>query len=206
MLDLEKELKRMSEAYNIPEKEVVSWWRSAVRQMFSNSIFYRKYIEDQSTLVVNENPRSKKRYPMVKRFTCAICGEQFGSGDIELDHLEGGNSNKSLVDADSFIKAIMFVTPDDIQVLCKDKHKVVNKKKTLVKFGCHALKTYVDLHGGTLEEARVKKQHKLYASQKRLQQELEARGMVVPKTIKEQSTVLLDAMLSEIKNEENISE
>ena len=38
MLDLEKELRRMSEAYNIPEKEVVSWWRSAVRQMFSNSI------------------------------------------------------------------------------------------------------------------------------------------------------------------------
>ena len=199
MLDLEKELKRMSEAYNIPEKEVVSWWRSAVRQMFSNSIFYRKYIEDQSTLVVNENPRSKKRYPMVKRFTCAICGEQFGSGDIELDHLDGGNSNKSLADADSFIKAIMFVTPDDVQILCKDKKKVVNKKKTLVKFGCHSLKTYTDLHGGTLEEARVRKQHKLYASQKRLQQELEARGMVVPKTIKEQSTVLLDAMLSEIE-------
>ena len=61
MLDLEKELKRMSEAYGIPEKEVVSWWRTAVRQMFSNSIFYRKYIEDSSTLIVNENPRSKKR-------------------------------------------------------------------------------------------------------------------------------------------------
>ena len=30
--------------------------------------------------------------------------------------------------------------------------------------------------------------------------ELEARGMVVPKTIKEQSTVLLDAMLSEIES------
>lgn len=34
--------------------------------------------------------------------------------------------------------------------------------------------------------------------------ELEVRGMVVPKTIKEQSTVLLDAMLSEIKSEESI--
>lgn len=201
MLDLEKELKRMSEAYNIPEKEVVSWWRSAVRQMFSNSIFYRKYIEDSSTLVVNENPRSKKRYPMVKRFTCAICGEQFGSGDIELDHLEGGNSNKSLSDADSFIKAIMFVTPDDVQILCKDKKKVVNKKKVLTKFGCHSLKTYVDLHGGTLEEARVRKQHKLYASQKRLQQELEARGVLVPKTIKAQSELLLTLMLKEIESE-----
>ena len=204
MLDLEKELKRMSEAYDIPEKEVVSWWRSAIRQMFSNSIFYRKYIEYQSTLIVNENPRSKKRYPMVKRFTCAICGEQIGSGDIEVDHLEGGNSNKSLSDADSFIKAIMFVTPDDIQVLCKDKYKVVNKKRTLVKFGCHSYKTLQQKLGCSLEEAKVRKKHILIAKEKRFKSELEARGMVVPKTIKEQSTVLLDAMLSEIKSEEGI--
>lgn len=201
MLDLEKELKRMSEAYNIPEKEVVSWWRSAVRQMFSSSVFYRKYIEDMSTLVKNENTRSMKRYPMVKRFTCAICGEQFGSGGVELDHLRGGNTNKSFSDADSFIKAIMFATPDDVQILCKDKHKVVNKKKTLVSFGCHSLKTYVDMYGGTLEQARVVKEHKIIGKEKRFKDELEARGMVVPKTIKEQSATLLEAMLNEIKEE-----
>ena len=202
MLDLEKELKRMSEAYNIPEKEVVSWWRSAVRQMFSNSVFYRKYIEDQSTLVKNENTRSMKRYPMVKRFTCAICGEQFGSGGIELDHRLGGNTNKTFSDADSFIKAIMFATPDDVQILCKDKHKVVNKKKTLVGFGCHSLKTYVDLHGGTLEEAKVKKQHKLYVNQKAVERELEARGINPTKmTKKAQNELLLTLMLEEIGNE-----
>lgn len=141
MLDLEKELRRMSEAYGIPEKEVVSWWRSAVRRMFSNSIFYRKYVDDQSTLIVNENPRSMKRHPMVKRVTCAICGEQVGIGNIEIDHIQGGHTNKSFSDAESFMKAIMFVTPDDIQVLCKDKHKTVNKKKVFVSFGCHSIKT-----------------------------------------------------------------
>ena len=191
----------MSEAYNIPEKEVVSWWRSAVRQMFSNSVFYRKYVEDMSTLVKNENTRSMKRYPMVKRFTCEICGEQLGSGGIELDHRLGGNTNKSFSDAESFIKAIMFATPDDVQILCKDKHKVVNKKKTLVSFGCHSLKTYVDMYGGTLEQARVVKEHKIIGKEKRFKDELEARGMVVPKTIKEQSTTLLEAMLNEIKEE-----
>ena len=192
----------MSEAYGIPEKEVVSWWRTAVRQMFSSSVFYRKYIEDQSTLVVNENPRSKKRYPMVKRFTCAICGGQFGSGDIELDHLDGGNSNKSLADADPFIKAIMFVTPDDVQILCKDKKKVVNKKKVTTKFGCHSLKTYVDLHGGTLEEAGVKKEHKLYVTQMRVEDELKQRGVLAaPRTKVAQNELLLTMMLNEIKSE-----
>lgn len=205
MLDLEKELKRMSEAYNIPEKEVVSWWRSAVRQMFSNSIFYRKYIEDQSTLVVNENPRSKKRYPMVKRFTCAICGEQIGSGDLEVDHLEGGNSNKSLADADPFIKAIMFVVPDDIQVLCKDKHKVVNKKKTLVKFGCHSYKTLQQKVGCSFEEAKVRKQYLLFVKENAVEDELKSRGIEVPpKTKAAKNELLLSLMLGEIRDE-NIS-
>ena len=205
MLDLEKELKRMSEAYGIPEKEVVSWWRTAVRQMFSSSIFYRKYIEDQSTLVVNENPRSKKRYPMVKRFTCAICGEQFGSGDIECDHLEGGNSNKSLADADSFIKAIMFVTPEDVQILCKNKHKVVNKRKTLVRFGCHSIKTMQESHGCSFEEARVRKEHKLCVTQKRVLGDLKQRGVLVPpKTKVAQNALLLELMLKEINNEEKV--
>lgn len=202
MLDLEKELKRMSEAYNIPEKEVVSWWRSAVRQMFSNSIFYRKYIEDSSTLVVNENPRSKKRYPMVKRFTCAICGEQIGSGDLEVDHLEGGNSNKTLADADPFIKAIMFVTPDDIQVLCKDKHKVVNKKKTLVKFGCHSYKTLQQKVGCSFEEAKVRKQYLLFVKENAVEDELKLRGIEVPpKTKAAKNELLLSLMLKEIKDE-----
>ena len=205
MLDLEKELKRMSEAYGIPEKEVVSWWRSAVRQMFSSSIFYRKYIGDQSTLVVNENPRSMKRYPMVKRFTCAICGEQFGSGGIELDHIGGGNTNKSLADADSFMKAIMFVTPDDVQVLCKDKHKTVNKKKVFVSFGCHSIKTMQESHGCSFEEARVRKEHKLYVTQKRVVEELEARGILdAPRTKVAQNALLLELMLKEINNEEKV--
>ena len=205
MLDLEKELRRMSEAYGIPEKEVVSWWRSAVRQMFSNSIFYRNNIGEQSTLVVNENPRSMKRYPMVKRFTCAICGEQFGSGGIELDHVEGGNTNKSFSDAESFLKAIMFVTPDDVQILCKNKHKVVNKRKTLVSFGCHSIKTMQESHGCSFEEARVRKEHKLCVTQKRVLRDLKQRGVLdTPRTKAAQNALLLETMLKEINNEEKV--
>ena len=49
----------------------------------------------------------------------------------------------------------------------------------------------------------MRKKHILIGKEKRLKEELEARGMVVPKTIKEQSTVLLDAMLSESKGDGN---
>ena len=41
----------------------------------------------------------------------------------------------------------------------------------------------------------------LYNKEKIFKSELEARGIIVPKTIKEQSTVLLEAMLKEINSE-----
>ena len=169
-----------------------------MRQMFSNSIFYRKYIEDQSTLVKNENTRSMKRYPMVKRFTCAICGEPFGSGGIELDHVEGGNTNKSFSDAESFIKAIMFVTPYDVQILCKDRHKIVNKKKTLVSFGCHSIKSLQEKQGCSFEEARVRKKHIEFVKNDSVVEELKNLGISeIPSTKKASKDLLLKMMLEE---------
>ena len=47
----------------------------------------------------------------------------------------------------------------------------------------------------------MRKKHILYGKEKAFKRELEARGMVVPKTIKEQSATLLEAMLNEIKEE-----
>ena len=121
---------------------------------------------------------------------------------MEVDHLDGGNSNKSFSDVDSFIKSIMFVTPDDIQVLCKDKHKVVNKKKVFVSFGCHSIKTLMQKQGCSFEEARVRKQHILIDKEKRVLEELRQRGVLVPpKTKVAQNALLLELMLKEINSE-----
>ena len=50
----------------------------------------------------------------------------------------------------------------------------------------------------------MRKKHIEIGKDKLFKSELEARGMVVPKTIKEQSTVLLEAMLKEINSEEKV--
>ena len=94
------------------------------------------------------------------------------------------------------------VTPRHVQILCKDKHKVVNKKKTLVSFGCHSIKTMQESHGCSFEEAKVRKEHKLCVTQKRVLGDLKQRGVLVPpKTIKAQNELLLTMMLKGIESE-----
>lgn len=62
-----------------------------------------------------------------------------------------------------------------------------------------------NLHGCSFEEARVRKEHKLCVTQKRVQTELEQRGVLVPPNTKvAQNALLLELMLKEINNEEKV--
>ena len=42
MIDLESELKFMAQEYGLSEKQVLNWWRTAVRQIWANSPFLDK--------------------------------------------------------------------------------------------------------------------------------------------------------------------
>ena len=95
MIDIASELKRMSEEFNISEKEVLAFWRSGVRQLWGNSVFKQSFMNSKSMLVENTNSRSKKRFPKVRKYKCEICGGYFGSNEVELDHIESENSLKS---------------------------------------------------------------------------------------------------------------
>ena len=87
MIDLGREFLRMAEEFEISDKEVLSSVRTMIRSMWGDSVFKQEFLKRNSELIVNENPRSKKRYPMVRKYKCAICGELFGSTEVELDHL-----------------------------------------------------------------------------------------------------------------------
>lgn len=156
-IDLGKEFKRMTEEFNLSDKEVFTSVRTMLRRAWSDSIFKQDFLNKQSVLVENTNPRSKKRFPQVRRFKCAICGEYFGSNEIELDHLVDENSLKSYDDINTFMLNIVLTSPDKLQVLCKDKKKTVKGKKVLVEHGCHGIKTFSSRYGCSFEEAKLKK-------------------------------------------------
>ena len=163
MIDLGKEFKRMAEQFEISDKEVLSSVRTMIRSCWGDSVFKTEFLKRNSELIVNENPRSKKRYPMVRRYRCAICGELFGSTEIELDHLDSENTLTSYEHINDFMTNIVLTSPDKLQVLCKDKK---SKKLGVTRFGCHQLKTYSERYNVTFEEAKAEKEAKRLVDKK----------------------------------------
>jgi ribosomal protein L36 len=162
-IDFGKEFKRMAEQFEISDKEVLSSVRTMIRSMWGDSVFKQTFLKRNSELVINENPRSKKRYPKVLKYRCAICGELFGSAEIELDHLVSENSLTSYEHINDFLTNIVLTSPDKLQVLCKDKK---TKKLGITRFGCHSIKTYSERYNVTFEESGAEKEAKRLVDKK----------------------------------------
>ena len=163
MIDLGKEFKRMAEQFEISDKEVLSSVRTMIRSMWSDGVFKLEFLKRNSVLIPNTNTRSMKRFPMVRKYRCAICGEMFGSTEVELDHIESENTLTSYEHINDFMTNIVLTSPDKLQVLCKDKK---TKKLGITRFGCHQLKTYSERYNVTFEEARAEKEAKQLVDKK----------------------------------------
>ena len=199
----------MAKAYGIEEKVVATWWRGVVRQAWGGSPFKRAYEASTVQMVKNTNVRSMKRFPLVKRFTCVGCGVDYGASGVQLDHIEGRNQMKSLADAESFMKAILFSPPDNLNWLCADKSKMVNKKKYVYECGCHSTKSLIDINPEmSLPEAKAKKELARLKKYKEVEVALGGRGVVsspsgsqkqLPKFKKDQEALLLELLIKEYK-------
>lgn len=166
MIDLNIEFRRMAEEFELSDKEVLSSVRTMIRSMWSDSVFKQIFLKHHSKLVVNDNPRSMKKYPKVTKYRCAICGELFGSAEIEIDHVKGENSLTSYEHINDFLTNIVLVSPDDLQILCKDKwsyktQTVKGKKKKvrdkLIHTGCHNKKSYSERYDVSFNQAEAEK-------------------------------------------------
>ena len=163
MIDLGKEFKRMAEEFEISDKEVLSSVRTMIRSMWSDGVFKLEFLKRNSVLIPNTNTRSMKRFPMVRRYKCAICGEMFGSTEVELDHIESENTLTSYEHINDFMTNIVLTSPDKLQVLCKDKK---SKKLGVTRFGCHSTKTYSERYNVSFEEAKAEKEAKRLVDKK----------------------------------------
>jgi len=147
-----------------------------------------EFIKNNRERIPNPNPRGK--VDTVWGGRCGVCKELFVQSKLQVDHIRDYSAPlRKLDDIQSFVETISIVVGRDLQFICKE---------------CHDAVSYSQKQGCSLEEARVLKKHILIGKEKRFKEELEARDMVVPKTIKEQSKVLLEAMLDEIKSEDKV--
>ena len=163
MIDLGKEFKRMAEEFEISDKEVLSSVRTMIRSMWSDGVFKLEFLKRNSVLIPNTNTRSMKRFPRVRKYQCAICGEMFGATEVELDHIESENSLTSYEHINDFMTNIVLTSPDKLQVLCKDKK---SKKLGVTRFGCHSIKTFSERYGVDFDTARAEKEAKQLVDKK----------------------------------------
>lgn len=189
MADSEIKLQQMLEKYPHIWKtkaSLMSYLRGGLRRScWLKHPVKLEFIKNNRERIPNPNPRGK--VDTVWGGRCNVCKNLFVQSKLAVDHIrEFSASLKDIEDIQTFVELITLVTEADLQFVCKD---------------CHENISYSQKHGCSFEEARVRKKHILYGKEKAFKRELEARGMVVPKTIKEQSATLLEAMLNEIKEE-----
>lgn len=102
-----------------------------------------EFLEQQTVLIKNTNPRSKKRFPFVKALKCSQCEETKKKDECEVDHIKGNVPLRTMDDVRQFIEAMLFVGFEDLTILCKE---------------CHYIKSYAEKHNMSFEEARIEKQ------------------------------------------------
>lgn len=182
----------MAKDFNLTEKEVVANWRSVVRFAWGKSAFKLKFLQDRAVKVKNENTRSMKRYPVVTKYKCEICGGMFGTNQLEIDHIVSENTLKDLEHAEDFMKNIFFTSVDGLQILCKDKKRKVKGKNVVESFGCHSVKTFSERYNVSFEEALLSKQiidickddNKVIDKLKEYGYNSSTKGLEIPKTKK----------------------
>ena len=153
-IDLGREFRRMAKDFGIDDKEVLSSVRTMIRSTWGDSIFKTEFLKSNSVLIKNTNTRSMKRFPMVRKYQCAICKEYFSGTEVELDHLDSENALTEYEHINDFFKTIVLTSPDKLQVLCKDKK---TKKLGVTRFGCHGIKTYQERYNVSFEQALAEK-------------------------------------------------
>lgn len=102
-----------------------------------------QFLNQNRKQIDNPNPKNAKRFPKVWGAECNICKGIFSLKDVEVDHLRGNHSLQNFEDISTFIEAIVSVTPNDLQIVCKP---------------CHKIKSLSEKSGVSFEEARVEKQ------------------------------------------------
>lgn len=121
----------------------MSWVRGGIRGgLWKKHPVKLEFLRKHTVMMENTNPRSMKRFPLVKGGRCALCNELHSMKDIEVDHLSGNNALRSMGDVRAFIEAMIMVTFDDLQLVCKP---------------CHKIKSYAEKEGISFEEAAAEK-------------------------------------------------
>lgn len=144
------------------ESAMLAWIRGGIRRgLWNKSPVKLSFLNKNREQIPNPNPKGKKDTVWGAR--CCQCDGLFPISQIEVDHKRGENSLKSLADIASFIKAIVLVTHDDLQLICKP---------------CHKIKSYAEKVKISFKDAYAEKEAIRIVKEKKDVQYLENNGII----------------------------
>lgn len=120
----------------------LSWLRGGIRRsLWNRSPVKIEFIKRNRYKIPNPNPKAAIK--MVWGGRCALTGVELPLKNLEVDHVKGNHSLRSISDIQSFVEGIVLVSVNDLQFVSKDAHKI---------------KSYAEKHGLTFKEANAHKQ------------------------------------------------
>ena len=123
------------------ESAYMSWLRGGLRRyLWSKNPVKLEFIKQNRIKIPNPNPKGKVKE--VWGGVCALTGNTYVIGDMEVDHISGNHSLKTIDDLVPFVKGIVMVTLEDLQLVSKEAHKI---------------KSYAEKQGISFEEAKSEK-------------------------------------------------
>lgn len=126
-----------------PWKTESAWWgylRGCLRKAWSRNPIKLNLLKKKRKQIANPNPKGKKE--TVWGFDCEVCNNTYIMAEGEVDHIVGAGSLKSVNDIQGFVERLLFVTEDDLRLVCKP---------------CHRAITYAEKEGISFEDAMATK-------------------------------------------------
>lgn len=113
------------------EKEYLNWLRSRIRSLWGRHPIkseYKKKSRFRAPIgkITKKNPKG-----MVWANKCEICEHVSRSSDLDVDHIHGGFGFTNWEEFTVWARMILWVSFDDVRLVCKECHKVINLSQKL---------------------------------------------------------------------------
>lgn len=145
------------------EKDFFNWLRGQLRKIWSRHPIKITYKKSKEYPVPEDQKEKWGRAKLL--INCEICGEPIAKSKTEVDHKVEAGTLKTAQDVVQFIYRLLFVSWEDLRVLCKE---------------CHAIVTYAARFKLPFREARIEKQIVAFCKKPAKQQIAELKGYGFP--------------------------
>lgn len=128
--------------------------------------------------VTKANPKG-----LVWACKCSLCGNTFRESYCEVDHINEASDVPLKEDMEGFIRRLVFILLEDLQIVCKD---------------CHKIKSYSERQGISFEEAKATKFAISLEKEKKVIDYLDENGIIPAKNARLRRQQVIDCV-TEVK-------